>query len=126
MRFTNSLFTAVAALASTASAGNMGVANILAITGPSGGQHTEKTVTVPFGQLTHYDMAISELRLESIAVTLPGGAIEPDIQDITCQMYKDEHGLDPGSREFTIDRPALLSTNTVQFGWVLCYVEVEK
>ncbi|KAJ4317703.1 hypothetical protein N0V84_007222 [Fusarium piperis] len=126
MRFTNSILTAVAVLASTTSAGNMGVANILAITGPSGGHHTEKTVTVPFGQLTHYDLAISELRLESIAVQLPGGAIEPDIQDITCQMYKDEHGLDPGSREFTIDRPALLSTNTVQFGWVLCYVEVEK
>ncbi|KAL2682500.1 hypothetical protein Neosp_006952 [[Neocosmospora] mangrovei] len=126
MRFTNSLLTAFAALASTASAGNMGYANVLAITGPSGGQHTEKIVDVPFGQLTHYDLAISELRLESIAVTLPGGAIEPDIQDITCQMYKDEHGLDPGSREFTINRPALLSTNTVQFGWVLCYVEVEK
>ncbi|RSL81374.1 hypothetical protein CEP51_005903 [Fusarium floridanum] len=126
MRFTNPLFTVVAALTSTATAGNMGYANILAIKGPSGGQHTETEVTVPFGQLTHYDLAISELRLASIAVTLPGGAIEPDIQDITCQMYKDEHGLDPRSREFTIERPALLSTHTIQFGWVLCYVEVEK
>ncbi|KAJ4175120.1 hypothetical protein NW754_005539 [Fusarium falciforme] len=88
MRFTNSFFTAVAALASAVSAGNMGVANILAITGPSGGQHTEKTVTVPFGQLTHYEMAISELRLESIAVTLPRrrhrarhpGHYMPDVQ----------------------------------------------
>lgn len=127
MRLTNSIFTAFAALASTASAGNMGFANILAITGPSGGQHTEETVTVPYGRLTHHDdMAISELRLESIGVQLPGGAIEPDIRDVTCQMYKDEHGLDPGSREFTIDRPALLSTKAVPFGWVLCYVEVEK
>ncbi|KAM0428190.1 hypothetical protein ACHAPT_007091 [Fusarium lateritium] len=124
MRFTNSLFTAVAALSSTALAGNLGFVNILAITGPSGGQHTEKTVTVPFGQLTHHDLQVSELRIESIAVQLPGGAIEPDINDVTCQMYKDEGGLDPGSAEFTINKPALLSTNTVQFGWVLCYVEV--
>jgi hypothetical protein len=48
-----------------------------------------------------------------------------DITAVECHAYKDAEGLVPGSLAFNSTKPALLSTNIVSIGSVLCYV-VEK
>ncbi|KAK2674607.1 hypothetical protein RAB80_009591 [Fusarium oxysporum f. sp. vasinfectum] len=87
-------------------------------------QNTHKFVDVPFGKLTHIDYQITDLELRGVQFLLPDGEkIDPD--KVTCQMYKDSLGTQPGSAAFTKQTPAHISLfNPVQFGWVLCYVNV--
>ncbi|KAI5461757.1 hypothetical protein BGZ63DRAFT_404587 [Mariannaea sp. PMI_226] len=96
------------------------VANIVAVN-QSGSTQIKTQVKVPFGKLTHVDASITELQLQSISVVVPDTAT-PDIKTITCQMYKDQYGVVPGSARFTSTRPAKVSTNPVSLGWILCYV----
>lgn len=82
----------------------------------------DKTVDVPFGRLTHVaDTPITELQLVGAVVTVPGQS-QIDASKITCQRYNDQYGTKVGSAPFTTSSPALISTNPVDFGWVLCYV----
>ncbi|KAH6871652.1 hypothetical protein B0T10DRAFT_522935 [Thelonectria olida] len=129
MHFTTIFAAAAAAIASTATAlpstrdYNAAVANVVALKG-FGNSQTKTDVKIPFGKLTHFDLSITGLQLKSVTVNVPGTAA-PDVNKITCQMYKDQYGIQPGSAEFTKAKEALISTNDVSFGWVLCYVNVD-
>ncbi|KAF4978471.1 hypothetical protein FZEAL_5157 [Fusarium zealandicum] len=128
MHFTTYL-TAAASFALTATAiptsenmprdSDVAVANIYAING-----QTKKPLEIPFGKLTHFDLSITELQLYDVTIDIVG-IPPPGVGAVTCQMYKDSDGIRPGSAEFTKDNPALISTNPVDFGWVLCYVNVD-
>ncbi|KAF4979731.1 hypothetical protein FDECE_18019, partial [Fusarium decemcellulare] len=127
MQFFTLITAAAATFASTATAlpssineraAGSAVAKILAINAPISGSHSQKNVYVPLGKLTHVDdLSITSLKLESIKVDVPN-VPKPSVNDITCQMYKDQYGVQPGSAEFTKAKPALISTNSVDFGWV--------
>ncbi|KAF5652011.1 hypothetical protein F25303_3731 [Fusarium sp. NRRL 25303] len=125
MHFITILTTAVATLASTATAApkteTFATASVYAF---NRDQNTHKFVDVPFGKLTHIDYQITDLELRGVQFLLPDGEkIDPD--KVTCQMYKDSLGTQPGSAAFTKKTPAHISLfNPVQFGWVLCYVNV--
>ncbi|KAK7413387.1 hypothetical protein QQX98_007764 [Neonectria punicea] len=134
MHFTTIIATLAATLASTATAlpaqntqrdAGVAAANVLAVNNPISGSHSSTPVKIPFGKLTHFDLSITELQLKGVTVTVPG-ATAPDASKVTCQRYKDQYGVQPGSTAFTKGHDALISTNTVEFGWVLCYVNVDS
>ncbi|KAF5591267.1 hypothetical protein FPANT_5729 [Fusarium pseudoanthophilum] len=82
--------------------------------------NSRQPVRIPLAQLTTLDYQVTELRLESLNVNIPD--IEsPELGDVVCQRYKDRYGVQLGSVEFSHEQPALISTNPVEFGWVLCY-----
>ncbi|ENH67366.1 hypothetical protein FOC1_g10007144 [Fusarium oxysporum f. sp. cubense race 1] len=125
MHFTTILTIAVATLASTATAApkteTFATASVYAF---NRDQNTHKFVDVPFGKLTHIDYQITDLELRGVQFLLPDGE-KIDLDKVTCQMYKDSLGTQPGSAAFTKQTPAHISLfNPVQFGWVLCYVNV--
>ncbi|KAH7123498.1 hypothetical protein B0J13DRAFT_566710 [Dactylonectria estremocensis] len=129
MHFTTIFATVTAAFAATATAlpterdTGAAVANVIAVNKPLDGTHSSTAVKIPFGKLTHVDLPITNLMLKSVTVTASGVAA-PDVSKVTCQMYKDKYGVQPGSAAFNKKHEAYISTNTVQFGWVLCYVNV--
>ncbi|KAF4974572.1 hypothetical protein FZEAL_8544 [Fusarium zealandicum] len=127
MHLINIFAAATAALATTAAAlpsaqkdGNVAFANVVATKGFSKNQ-TKTPVKIPFGKLTHYNLSIIDLQLKSVTVNVLGTA--PSVDQVVCQMYKDEFATQPGSAKFTKANEALISINNVDFGWVLCYVE---
>jgi hypothetical protein len=129
----STLFTAVAALASTAAAlpaaesidkrtmiPNQVSVNVVIVDGLIPGQ-TTKDVVVPLGKLTNFeDVNFTELRIKSINKVAPVPA--PDMNSIICQRYRDEYGAQAGSPPFTKNKPALVDTNSIKLGWILCYV----
>ncbi|KAF4973186.1 hypothetical protein FSARC_438 [Fusarium sarcochroum] len=125
MHFTTIFTAAVATLASAATAApnNFATASVFAINKV---KNTYKSVDVPFGKLTHIDYQITGLELRGVSFLLPDGQkIDPN--KVTCQMYKDQLGTQPGSAAFTKKTPASISLlNPVEFGYVLCYVNVDS
>ncbi|KPM38336.1 hypothetical protein AK830_g8229 [Neonectria ditissima] len=130
MHFTTLIATLAATLASTATAlpaqnterATTGAfANVIAVNNPISGSHSSTPVKIPFGKLTHFDLSITGLQLKSITIDVPG-VTAPDASEVTCQRYQDQYGVQRGSAAFTKAKEALISTNTVEFGWVLCYV----
>jgi len=102
--------------------GNGAVANVMAINHPVGGRSEETPLNIPLGQLTHYDnLPITSLQLVGVTVSVPD---QPKVDEskVTCQLYKDAYGLQPGSAPFNTAVNATVSTNSVDFGWMLCYV----
>lgn len=92
----------------------------------SGNTTPDKEVEIPFGTLFHVDdTPITELRLKGSGATVPDQP-EVDVSTITCQRYNDQYGTRVGSAPFTAESPALISTNAVDFGWVLCYVQARR
>ncbi|RSL72559.1 hypothetical protein CEP53_001059 [Fusarium sp. AF-6] len=81
-----------------------------------------KSIMVPFGVLTHMDYRMTSLEVRGVFVDLPDGQ-DVDLNKVKCQMYKDSVGTQRGSDVFTKKKPAHVSTNPVEFGWVLCYVD---
>jgi hypothetical protein len=55
-------------------------------------------------------------------ISLDKQASNLDVNSIECRAYKDADGVVPGSAPFTKANPALLSTNGVHVGSILCYV----
>ncbi|KAI1802438.1 hypothetical protein F4811DRAFT_529215 [Daldinia bambusicola] len=122
--------TVVAALASSASALPKQPAaarvNLIAINHPVSGAHSQQLVPVDIATLTHKDnLPITGFSIDSISVTVPPAPGQPAItkDDIVCQRYQDQWGTQRGSAAFTSDKDALVSTNSVDFGYVLCYVK---
>ncbi|KAH6894743.1 hypothetical protein B0T10DRAFT_481036 [Thelonectria olida] len=127
------VFTAVAALASTAAAlpaaesidkrtmiPNQVSVNVVIVNGMVPGQTTQDVV-VPLGKLTNFeDVNFTELRIKSLNKVAPVPA--PDINKVICQRYRDEYGAQPGSEPFTKKNPTLVDTNSIKLGWILCYV----
>jgi hypothetical protein len=48
--------------------------------------------------------------------------VQVNISTVECRAYKDAAGTQPGSAPFNVTNPALLSTNLVDIGSILCYI----
>lgn len=135
MHFTT-LVVATAALASTATASflppdamemlkrtmvpNHVSAKVVAVNG-FGKDQTKKNILVPLGRLTHVSRSqITELRVEGVDHVAE--APKPADDNIVCQRYLNQYASKTGSERFTQKEPAHVSTNPVDFGWILCYV----
>ena len=73
--------------------------------------------------LASFDVEVDKLT----AVELPSvcglkivSADGADVKSIKCQAYRDAEGKEKGSKEFTSDSPALISTNPAQEAAILC------
>ncbi|KAI1653069.1 hypothetical protein F4813DRAFT_285003 [Daldinia decipiens] len=98
--------------------------NLVAINRPISGEWSEKRVTVDLATLSHQEnLPITGLAIESVYITAPPapGLSAIGVADITCQRYKDQFGVQRGSAAFTSSVNASISTNSVDFGYVLCY-----
>ncbi|GKU05997.1 hypothetical protein FLAG1_08269 [Fusarium langsethiae] len=82
-------------------------------------------LNVPLGVLTHSKRKITEIEIARAYSTVDG-VEPPKVDQITCQMYKDQYGSVPGSKDFTAKKGAVISTNSVDFGWLLCRVNASK
>ncbi|KAM0545361.1 hypothetical protein ACHAPJ_011433 [Fusarium lateritium] len=82
-------------------------------------------LNVPLGVLTHAKRQVTEIEIARAYSTVKG-VKAPNADDITCQMYKDKYGSVPGSKDFTAKKSALIATNPVEFGWLLCRVNAAK
>ncbi|KAL1603895.1 hypothetical protein SLS60_005487 [Paraconiothyrium brasiliense] len=76
--------------------------------------------------LSQFDVEVDKL----VAISLPSvcglkivSADGVDKSKVTCQAYIDAEGKNKGSKEFTADKPALIATNPVQEGSILCVSE---
>ncbi|CAM1510933.1 Fc.00g084460.m01.CDS01 [Cosmosporella sp. VM-42] len=138
MRFTSISVAAAALLASTATAlptvsarkaqntSTPAYANVIAINHPISGESSQTPVKIPFGELTHFeDLPITGFQLDGITVTAKD-LVVPDEDQVVCQRYRDQYGIMPGSALFNTTTEALVSTNSVDFGWVLCYVQSQS
>ncbi|KAM0544362.1 hypothetical protein ACHAPJ_011898 [Fusarium lateritium] len=111
------LFASAATAQPTARQAPVAYANVMVI---NSADHSRQPVRIPLAQLTTLDYKITELDLISLSVHIPN-IPSPDTKEVSCQRYKDKYGVQFGSTEFTENKPALISTNPVEFGWVLCY-----
>jgi hypothetical protein len=69
------------------------------------------------GNITAGECDVSELAIQNS--TASGGL---NISAVECRAYKDKAGVVPGSATFRVGKPALISTNLVTIGGILCYV----
>ncbi|KAL4724340.1 hypothetical protein ACLX1H_008954 [Fusarium chlamydosporum] len=122
------IFTGIAAFSSSVIAAppkekpHVGVA-IMTVNAPISGEHSTLPQNVPLGVLTHQDnVEITGLEIDRVYSTVKG-LKAPKADQVVCQMYKDKYGTQPGSAEFTIDKEARISTNSVPLGWILCRVK---
>ncbi|KAI1465669.1 uncharacterized protein F4812DRAFT_461365 [Daldinia caldariorum] len=123
------LATVVAALASSASAvpkqPSPAQVNLIAINHSVSGAHTDQLIAIDIATLTHKDnVPITGFAVDSISVTVPAAPGQAAItkDDIVCQRFQDRWGTQRGSAAFTSAKNASVSTNSVDFGYVLCYV----
>ncbi|RSL51453.1 hypothetical protein CEP54_011415 [Fusarium duplospermum] len=123
MQFTTIFTAVVATLASTATAAPAAKKYSASASVFAMNQDGYKSILVPFGVLTHMDYRMTSLEVRGVFVDLPEGQ-DVDLNKVKCQMYKDSVGTQRGSDVFTRKTPARVSTNPVEFGWVLCYVDV--
>ncbi|KAF2442127.1 hypothetical protein P171DRAFT_433686 [Karstenula rhodostoma CBS 690.94] len=73
--------------------------------------------------LTSFDVEVDKLtvvELPSVCGLKIVSADGADVKDIKCQAYRDAEGKSKGSKQFTFDDPALIATNPVQEGSILC------
>ena len=98
------------------------VVNLIAVNKPVSGEHSTKAIKVPFGKLTHFDVPITGFQVQGVTVANIPGSPKVDESKVVCRRYKDEYGVSPGSALFTKKNEALISTNTVEFGHVLCWI----
>jgi hypothetical protein len=83
-------------------------------------------LNVPLGVLTtNKGVEVTELEIARIYSSVEG-VKPPKADQVTCQMYKDQWGTIPASKDFTAMKSVLISTNSVPLGWVLCRVNASK
>ena len=82
-------------------------------------------MNVPLGVLTHDKRKITDIEIAWVFSTVDGVKAPKDDQ-VTCQMYKDQYGSVPASKDFTAKKGAVISTKGVDFGWILCRVNASK
>jgi hypothetical protein len=75
--------------------------------------------TIPNVELN--SLAFSSLEITALQIE-PGSGNGVDAHAVECRRYKDHDGLVPGSTPFDDTTKAIISTNKVAFGSVLCYV----
>ncbi|KAL4723829.1 hypothetical protein ACLX1H_009473 [Fusarium chlamydosporum] len=76
-------------------------------------------LNVPLGVLTHSKRKVTDMEITGAYSTVDG-VKAPKVEQITCQMYKDQYGSIPGSKDFTSKKGVIISTKSVDFGWLLC------
>lgn len=113
------LFASAASAQPTARQAPVAYANIMVY---NSADHSQQPIQIPLGQLTNANYHVTKLSLISLSVHIPD-IPSPDVKDVVCQRYKDQYGVQPGSAQFSYDNPALIATNPVDFGYVLCYVK---
>ncbi|KAH7188079.1 uncharacterized protein B0J16DRAFT_336433 [Fusarium flagelliforme] len=82
-------------------------------------------MNVPLGVLTHDKRKVTEIEIARVYSTVDG-VKAPKTDQVTCQMYKDQYGTVPASKDFTAKKGAVISTKGVDFGWLLCRVNASK
>jgi hypothetical protein len=83
-------------------------------------------LNVPLGVLTtNKGIKITELEIARIYSSVEG-VKPPKADQVTCQIYKDQWGTVPASKDFTAKKSAIISTDPVPLGWVLCRVNASK
>jgi len=116
MTMFTSLLTA-ALLASTTLAQTLSRTAIVTIQrsrGGAGNGLTNTTITIPIGEPYTGD------ELEAVSSLYVTGGTGVPLSSISCQAFQDADAQVLGGNAFTSVRPALLSTNTVQVGSILC------
>jgi len=104
-------FATVAALASTSLAATVSISET-----PCLQNTTLSTFDVEIGSLYVQDFpSVCGFKINS--------ADGADVASVKCQAYKDAEGTEKGSAEFTADKPALIATNPVQEGSILCVTD---
>ncbi|KAF2097738.1 hypothetical protein NA57DRAFT_76547 [Rhizodiscina lignyota] len=84
------------------------------INNPNG---STQTITVKLNQLQYSSLEVTKLQVSN-----DNGAGGINSNFVECRMYKDAAGTQVGSLPFNTTDPALISTNTVSIGSLLCYV----
>lgn len=104
-------------LASTALAqtAQNAIITITASHGGAGNGLANTTVTVPLNTAFTNSSALAEVSYLYLT-----GATGVPFDSITCQAYQDDAGTVQGGEPFNSSTPALLSTNTVQVGSIIC------
>ncbi|KAK4616127.1 Ecp59-1 [Fulvia fulva] len=92
-------------------------------TNPAGQPETASPAPIELNVLTSLG-GVSASKLTIDPNIGPFGGL--DINSIECRAYKDAAGVVPGSKAFHVNEPAVLSTNVVEVGSVLCYVRTEE
>jgi hypothetical protein len=83
-------------------------------------------LNVPLGVLTtNKGVKVTELEIARIYSSVEG-VKPPKADQVTCQMYKDQWGTVPASKDFTAKKGALIGTNSVPLGWILCRVNASE
>ncbi|KAI1871492.1 uncharacterized protein JN550_004486 [Neoarthrinium moseri] len=105
----------VLALAGVASACGSAIVTVEASHGGAGNGLTNTTVTVPIGTVFTGDKA-----LDTVSTLYLTGSLEAPLDSITCSPYKSTDGTGSGGLPFNSTTPSFLSTNTVEFGSIVC------
>ncbi|KAG5789126.1 hypothetical protein H9Q69_011807 [Fusarium xylarioides] len=82
-------------------------------------------LNVPLGVLTHQkNNKLTELEFVNVYSTV-NGVKPPKMDQIRCQMYKDQYGTVPITKDLTAEN-GVVSKKPIYLGWVLCRVKVQK
>ncbi|KAF9768817.1 hypothetical protein IL306_013830 [Fusarium sp. DS 682] len=82
-------------------------------------------LNVPLGVLTHQkNNKLTELQLARVYSDVEG-VDPPSLDDIVCQMYKDQYGTVPITKDLTAE-DGVVSKKPIYLGWVLCRVKAQK
>ncbi|PMD43302.1 hypothetical protein L207DRAFT_631420 [Hyaloscypha variabilis F] len=85
--------------------------------------HITIPLQVPLYHLTRCSLPPSHLCSASKLTIDPlSSPTNVDLNAVECRAYKDAEGMLPGSAAFTVGKPALLSTNLVDVGSMICYI----
>ncbi|KAF5701688.1 hypothetical protein FGLOB1_10049 [Fusarium globosum] len=82
-------------------------------------------LNVPLGVLTHQkNNKLTELEFVNVYSTVKG-VKPPKMDQIRCQMYKDQYGTVPITKDLTAEN-GVVSKKPIYLGWVLCRVKAQK
>jgi hypothetical protein len=74
-------------------------------------------------ELGSFDVEVDKLSVVNLASVCGLKVVSADGVDaksVKCQAYRDAEGMQKGSSEFTVDKPAQIATNPVQVPAILC------
>ena len=78
---------------------------------------TQVSEAIELNVLTGFDLSVTSINIDSSVA--PSNV---DLSTIECSAFKDDAGVIPASNPFALAQAALISTNLVEIGSVLCYV----
>ncbi|KAF5535174.1 hypothetical protein FNAPI_12143 [Fusarium napiforme] len=82
-------------------------------------------LNVPLGVLTHQkNNKLTELEFVNVYSTVKGIKL-PKMDQIRCQMYKDQYGTEPITKDLASEN-GVVSKKPIDLGWVLCRVKAQR